>query len=231
MAESLKRKILNLLPAAMQEAVQAYRYSGLPEPFRTARAHSMLTYINLFFLQELARRLDELKISGDFVECGVYRGGSAGVLGHTAMQSPFQRNLWLYDSFEGMPPASEKDDAYSHGIENQYVGSEGITRRILKNLRVPEDRYTIVRGRFEKTFGSVEPFPIGLLHADCDFYEPVRLTLETFYPQMVPGGFVIFNDYGSFRGCRTAADEFLSANGLMGRLIQIDHDAYYFQKP
>lgn len=191
----------------------------------------MLSDINLHFLQELARRADELRVPGDFVECGVYRGGSAGVLGHAVVRSTLKRHLWLYDSFAGMPPASEKDDAHSHGIEGQYVGSEQQARRILRKLRIGEDRYSIVRGRFEETFLKAQPAPVALLHVDCDFYQPVKLTLDTFYPNVTPGGFVIFNDYGSFRGCRTAADEFLAANRMETSLVQIDRDAYYFQKP
>ena len=190
----------------------------------------MLSLINLVTLQELARRLDATKVAGDFVECGVYRGGSAGVLGDALMNSPIPRRLWLYDSFEGMPKASEKDDAHSHAIESQYVGSEDQARRILHKLRVAQDKFTIVRGRFEQTFSSVTAKPVALLHVDCDFYEPVKLTLETFYPHVVKGGFVIFNDYGSFQGCRTATDEFLAAKAIKSPLIQIDQDAYYLQK-
>jgi O-methyltransferase len=229
MAESLKHKILTLLPEPLRERVQAFRYRGLPEPLRTVRPHSMLSFINLVTLQELARRTDALKLEGDFVECGVYRGGSAGVLGYMMLQSPIPRKLWLYDSFEGMPPASDKDDAYSHQIESQYVGSEHQTLRIMKRLRVTPDRFTIVRGRFEQTLPGVNHAPVALLHVDCDFYDPVKLTLETFYRDVVPGGFVIFNDYGSFQGCRTAVDEFMSANQIKSPLQQIDHDAYYLQ--
>jgi O-methyltransferase len=230
MAESLKRKIFRRLPTSWQELIESYRYRGLPDPLRIVRPHSMLSLINLVTLQELARRLDTAKTAGDFVECGVYRGGSAGVLGDALMNSPIPRRLWLYDSFEGMPKASEKDDAHSHSIESQYVGSEEQARRILQRLRVAENKFTIVRGRFEQTFGTAKHIPIALLHVDCDFYDPVKLTLEAFYSAVVPGGFVIFNDYGSFQGCRTAADEFIAANEIKDPLIQIDQDAYYLQK-
>ena len=54
---------------------------------------------------------------------------------------------------------------------------------------------------------------MSLLHVDCDFYNPVKLTLETFYPHMEPNGFVILNDYGGFAGCRAATDEFLGSRG------------------
>ena len=230
-APSWMRKVVSRLPEPLLAQLEQIRYMGLPEPFRTVRRHSLLTYINLFFLQELGRRLDHLGIEGDFVECGVYRGGSAGVLGYSAQSSPFRRHLWLFDSFEGMPAATEKDDDYSHQIENLFVGSEEQTRSILSRLQIQSDNYTIVRGRFENTYATVKRTPVALLHVDCDFYEPVKLTLEKFYPDVVSGGYVVFNDYGSFAGCRTATDEFMSAWEIAAPLIQIDKDAYFFQKP
>jgi O-methyltransferase len=190
----------------------------------------MLSCINLFFLQELARRSDALELRGDFVECGVYRGGSAGVLGYQAMRSPANRRLRLYDAFAGMPAASKRDDDYSRSLQGQFVGSEAQTRRILHRLGVAESRYEIVRGWFEDTLPRAEPRPVSLLHVDCDFYDPVKLTLETFYPLVERNGFIVLNDYGAFAGCRAAADEFLDKTGAQGSLNQIDQDAYYFQK-
>jgi O-methyltransferase len=229
--KSIQRRLTDSLPEPLKETVENVRYWGLPVPIRTVRRYSMLSYINLFFLQELARRADALELRGDFVECGVYRGGSAGVLGYQAMRSSTTRNLWLYDAFAGMPAASKMDDDYSRSIEGEFVGSETQTRRILHRLGVMPGRYQIVRGWFEDTLPQAEPRPVALLHVDCDFYDPVKLALETFYPHIEPGGFVILNDYGGFAGCRAAAEEFLGKTGLQLLLRQIDQDAYYFQKP
>ena len=207
------------------------RYSGLPDPVRTVRPYSQLSYLNLFFLQELARRVEAAELPGDFVECGVYRGGSAGVLGAEAMKSRFARRIWLYDSFAGMPAASEQDDALSHEIRGQFVGSVDDTKRILGRLGVPADRYRIVVGFFADTLPTAERPPIALLHIDCDFYDPVKLALETFYPVVQKGGYVVLNDYGYFLGCRTATDEFLALQAPGVTLQQIDSDAYFFQRP
>ncbi len=220
-----------ILPPPLLELAYDLRYFGLPEPFRTVRPHSLLSYINLFFLQELAQRLEREEVPGDFVECGVYRGGSAGVLGYQARRSKFQRKLWLYDSFAGMPETTEKDDDLSRAIEGSYIGSEKQTRRILHRLNVPEEQYTIVVGLFEDTFSQAEISKIALLHIDCDFYDPVKLSLETFYESVQPGGYVVLNDYGFFQGSRLATDEFISNLNPKVHLIQIDQDAYYFQKP
>jgi O-methyltransferase len=116
------------------------------------------------------------------------------------MCSPANRNLWLYDAFAGMPAASKIDDPYSRSIQGQFVGSEAQTPRILHRLGVAESRYKIIRGWFEDTLPRAEPRSVSLLHVDCDFYDPVKLTLETFYPHIEPNGFIILNDYGGFGG-------------------------------
>ena len=231
MRHSVIKPLFDSLPQCGKEVIASIRYFGLPEPIRTVRPYSMLSYVNLFFLQELARRADALALRGDFVECGVYRGGSAGLLGYHAMRSPAKRNLWLYDAFAGMPAASEMDDEYSRSIQGQYVGSEAQTRRILRCLGVADDRYKIICGWLADTLPKAEPCSIALLHVDCDFYDPVKLTLETFFPHVETGGFVILNDYGGFAGCRVATDEFLEQKSSeISSLSQIDQDAYYFQK-
>ncbi|HEY9834374.1 MAG TPA: TylF/MycF/NovP-related O-methyltransferase [Stenomitos sp.] len=229
--QSAKAKLQKISPQPLLELAYDLRYFGLPEPFRTVRPHSLLSYINLFFLQELAQRLEREKIPGDFVECGVYRGGSAGVLGYEAIRSKFSRKLWLYDSFAGMPETVEKDDDSSRALTGSYIGSEQQTRRIMHRLKVPEEQYTIVVGLFEDTFPVAEQVEIALLHIDCDFYSPVKLSLEKFYDLVQPGGYVLLNDYGYFQGSRLATDEFISQLNHPVNLLQIDKEAYYFQKP
>lgn len=229
--QSAKAKLQKISPQPLLELAYDLRYFGLPEPFRTVRPHSLLSYINLFFLQELAQRLEREKIPGDFVECGVYRGGSAGVLGYEAIRSKFSRKLWLYDSFAGMPETVEKDDDSSRALTGSYIGSEQQTRRIMHRLKVPEEQYTIVVGLFEDTFPVAEQVKIALLHIDCDFYSPVKLSLEKFYDLVQPGGYVLLNDYGYFQGSRLATDEFISQLNHPVNLLQIDKEAYYFQKP
>ena len=220
-----------LLPQPLLELAYDIRYFGFPEPVRIVRPDTQLSNLNLFFLQELSRRLERDEIPGDFVECGVYRGGSAGVLGYEAARSKFKRKVWLYDSFTGMPKTTEKDDDFSRSIEGANVGSIKQVQRIMHRLRVPEEQYKIIIGLLEDTLPPLEKSKIALLHIDCDFYNPVKLSLETFYDSVEPGGYVVLNDYGSFQGCRIATDEFLSNLNPSLPLVEIDRDAHYFQKP
>ena len=228
--QSPKVLLHTILPQPLLELAYTIRNLGFPEPFRTVRPYSLLSNLNLFFLQELSQRLEREDVPGDFVECGVYRGGSAGVLGYDAIRSRFQRKLWLYDSFAGMPEAIEKDDDYSRTLKGTCLGSENQTRRILRRLNVAEARYTIVAGLFEDTLPTAEKPKIALLHIDCDFYNPVKLSLETFYKSVQPGGYVVLNDYGHFQGSRLATDEFINNLNLKVHMVQIDKDAYFFQK-
>jgi O-methyltransferase len=221
---------LERLPPRAKALAYDVRYLGLPLPLRVAKPYTLLSDINLLFLLELARRAEADGVEGDVVECGVYRGGSAAVLGHAVLGHVQPRKLWLYDAFRGMPKASAEDDEHSHAIESQFVGSEEDTRRLLARLGVPKERFEIDAGWFHQTLPRSPVRRVALLHIDCDFYEPVKLVFETFYERVSRGGYVVVNDYGSFAGARQATDEFLGARGLSPSLLQIDPDAHYLQK-
>jgi O-methyltransferase len=214
------------------ESAQKVQHFGLPEPIRTVRPHSLLSLLNLLFLQELSHRVEAADLQGDFVECGVYKGGSAGLLAYEATRSRFPRKTWLYDAFAGMPIANpNKDDRHSKEIEGGFVGSEWQTRRIMNRLRIPASSFSIGVGWFDQTLPSSPVEKIALLHVDCDFYDSVKLVLHTYYDRLQPGGYVVLNDYNSFAGCQAATDEFLSSMQLRLPVVTIDCDAVYFQKP
>jgi O-methyltransferase len=198
-------------------------------PLEIVLPHSLVDPLNLLFLKRVGERLDRTGVPGDFVEAGVYRGGSAGVLASVAQES--DRRLWLFDAFAGMPAAGEKDDERSHAIEGQYVGSEAQTRRILADVGMPPNRTELRVGWFDDTFPHADVSEIALLHVDCDFYDPVKLTLETFWDRVVPGGYVVVNDYGSYEGARTAVDEWLAGPGQGIVPVALDLHVAFFAKP
>lgn len=222
-----------VVPAGVRQRLRGAAAAPVPDLMADASAASLVTPLNLHLLRELVQRLGRLGIEGDIVECGVYRGGSAAVLGAAMLELGDERarKLWLFDSFAGMPPAGEQDGEFSHTLEGTYVGSELKTRRLLERAGVPAPRFQIVTGFYADTFPTVKTPRTALLHVDCDFYEPVKLTLEKFYPRLSPGGFVVLNDYGIYKGARTATDEFFDANGLDIEPVAIDPTASFFQKP
>lgn len=204
----------------------------VPRALEEAFLHSEVTSLNLYFLDECVQRIGRLGIAGDIVEAGVYRGGSAAVLGWSMLRHEDRpRKLWLFDSFAGFPPAGERDGDFSRTLEGSHAAGVDETRALLERVGVPEDRYEIVAGFFEDTYPKLEPPRAAILHIDCDFYESVKLTLEKFFPALSPGGFVIVNDYGIYRGANAATNEYLEANRIEVEPVALDPTAAFFQKP
>ena len=72
---------------------------------------------------------------------------------------------------------------------------------------------------------------VAVLHCDGDWYESVRLTLSTFYPQVSPGGYVVSDDYGAWSGARQATDEYRREAGVSAPLSPVDHTGRFWRKP
>jgi O-methyltransferase len=191
--------------------------------------------VNPDVLTDLARLVREVLtqgIPGDFVACGVWRGGTAFLMADLLRRvSVEDRKVWLFDSWEGMPPPKAVDGPYARECvkdpnnplhpENSRVSVREV-RRSAKNLGLAP--YTVmVQGWFDQTLPAQRQRigPIALLHIDCDWYASVRCCLENLYDQVVDGGFVVFDDYYHYDGCAVAVHEFLGKRRLPHRLESI----------
>ena len=182
-------------------------------------------------LQRLAEEVAEKRLPGHVVECGVYRGGSAVVIAERLLRGrSSSRKMWLFDVFTGMPEPGPEDPAEAWDAVGNWVSNEDIVRANLRAAKVPLERIHVVVGRYQDTFPDFKPPSIAFIHIDCDWYESVRLCLETFYDAVVPGGVLVFDDYGFWSGCRKAVDEFLSQRAPLTKLTPIDDESYYFLK-
>jgi hypothetical protein len=177
-----------------------------------------------------------VNVPGCIVECGVWRGG---VIAGIADVLGANREYYLFDSFEGLPPAKEIDgraanswqaDKSSPGYYNNCTASEEEARGVM-NLSAAV-RYTLVKGWFEETLLRFKPpCPIALLRLDADWYDSTRLCLENLYPYLADDGLIIVDDYGPWDGCARAVHEFLCrqsrAGGRVPRLRQFLNRVYY----
>ena len=190
------------------------------------RANTVVSRSKLSTLYSLARRIESAGIEGIVAECGVFRGGSAALL--AAATSP-ARQVYLFDSFQGLPEPGEKDGQQARALyrEGWCQGTAGDVRAVCRRLGVADSRVHLVEGWFQDTLPAFPPHPVALLHIDADWYESVRLCLDTFYDRVSPGGCIVFDDYGRWEGCTRAVDEFLSARGLRDRLV----GGHYVVKP
>jgi O-methyltransferase len=166
------------------------------------RGNTLITEDRLFFLYQCARHASFL--SGAGAECGVYKGGSAWLLAEAFRRFSPQKKLFLFDTFEGMPAADPIRDLHRMGDFNDT--SFGAVRDCFNG----HENVFINKGLFSETLRSVDNHVFSLVHADCDIYTSVKECCEFFYPRMVSGGIIVFDDYGfdSCPGAKLGIDEF-----------------------
>lgn len=207
----------------------------LQQIIRAVRPYTMTGNGKLHALVTAVRYLSRYQIPGDIVECGVWRGGSM----HAAVRvleaaGDTSRDLYLFDTFEGMPPPTEADR------RNDGTTAESLLARSSKKAAVwahatledvqqgfeqfsySEDKIHFVKGKVEDTIPAQAPEQISLLRLDTDWYESTAHELEHLYPRLVSGGVLMIDDYGYWQGSRKATDEFLERTGEQLMLIRMD---------
>ena len=204
----------------------------------------MVPYEGLLNVHELATLIEEKKIPGAFVECGVWKGGCSALMAEAAKKGGEGRLTWMFDSFEGLPQPTEIDGAEAKKMARnriagemkpigELVGTLENTQTILEKFKIDRTKVRIVKGWFQDTLPKNRAGigPIALLRLDGDWHESTRTCLENLFDQVVPGGYIIIDDYGHWEGCKKAVDAFLSARRLNVELIKAGYAVVYFQKP
>lgn len=146
-----------------------------------------------------------LGLSGDFIEFGSYKGGSAGVIGLQLVGT--NKTLHVCDSFQGMPEASVFDNFHMRGDFGDT--SEQAVRFGLNRLSVP---FEIHPGLFSATLKTMGDLRLAFAHVDADLYASVKESLQFCYERMIARGIIIFDDYGAptCSGAKRAVDEFFA---------------------
>ncbi len=177
-------------------------------------------------------------IPGSIVECGVWRGGSSMAAALALQQErDATRELYLFDTFDGMTAPTEADRTFDGTLAKSYLDSDvsraggvwavcGIdnVRANMLSTGYPPQRIHLVKGPVETTLPNGLPDgPIALLRLDTDWYESTRHELEHLFPRLSLGGLLIIDDYGHWQGARKAVDEYFSATGKHAYLHRIDY--------
>jgi hypothetical protein len=200
---------------------------------RVIPRYSMVSVDRLYSLYQISLGLARRQIRGSIVECGTWNGGAAAVMAHASIRGGIARNVWLFDSFEGLPAPTADDPTAVHQAYHPgwCTGSPQMAKAALMAEGVEPDSIHIVKGWFKQTLPTANLGPIVLLHIDSDWYESVRICLETFYDSVVPGGVIVLDDYYCWSGCRKAIDEFVTAKGLSDALKPSGKTAVFLTKP
>jgi hypothetical protein len=194
---------------------------------RAVQPYTMTGVDKLFALISATRYIARYNVPGAVVECGVWRGGSMQAVARTLHQAGVHdRELFLYDTFEGMTEPTEADVRYDGVPAAQrlatsdkeqsrvwaYATLEDV-RAGFEPLPYPGERIHFVKGPVEETIPGQLPDQIAILRLDTDWYESTAHELKHMYDRLVPGGVLMIDDYGWWQGSRKATDEFLERTG------------------
>ena len=210
------------------------------------RPYTMTGPERIYALAQAVRYLVRHSIPGDIVECGVWRGGSMMAVARVLLQlGDAARHLYLFDTFEGMTAPTEKDELYSGTSAAELLTKEkkevptslwcyspiDEVRQNLSGTGYNSENVHFIRGRVEDTIPGHAPQLISLLRLDTDWYESTLHELVHLVPRLSPGGVLIIDDYGWWRGARQATDEYLEQHSLRLLLNRIDQTGRIAVKP
>ena len=195
-------------------------------PLYEACRHATMTSIErLYALYKAVEYVVRHDVPGDFVECGVWRGGSVMMMALALQRLGATRRIHCFDTFEGMPPPTGADVRHETGEEaatilartpkrdGEYLWAQAALEVVKQNVRstgYPAGLVSYHEGLVEETVPASAPEVIGLLRLDTDWYESTKHELMHLYPLLASGGILIIDDYGFWRGARKATDEYLA---------------------
>jgi O-methyltransferase len=176
------------------------------ELYRSIATRTLVSRDRCYVLHTLASQA--IYLSGNFAECGVFRGGTAYMLATILSRSRRRKSLHLFDTFSGMPDSAVKErDGHKPGDFGDTSLGE-----VREYLREYETLINFYPGSIPQTFRDLEQQTYSFVYLDLDIYPATRDAITFFYPRLTPGGFIVCDDYG-FPGYQAAAkaaiDEFV----------------------
>ncbi len=138
-----------------------------------------------------------LQIEGDFIECGVWHGFlSKTICEYTDFQNQ-NREFYLVDTWGG-------------SLENHKNYQEDIFGQVEARFSMYPS-VNLVRGLVPTVLQQIPSTKIAYLALDMNGSLPELAALDFFYPKMVKGGIIYFDDYGwNYPELRKVVDEFFS---------------------
>jgi O-methyltransferase len=204
------------------------------EIIRAVRPYSMTGNDKLHALISATKYVSRYDVPGDIVEFGVWRGGGMKAVALTLEAADdFSRDLYLYDTFEGMTAPTDKDVRFDGAPAAGLLETSGKDTAVwavasLEDVqerftdgRYPQDKIHFIKGPVEETVPEHLPEQISILRLDTDWYESTDHEFKHAYDRLVSGGVLMIDDYGWWQGSRTATDEFLERTGAKLLLLRM----------
>jgi O-methyltransferase len=187
---------------------------------------------NIRFCVESALEQD---VPGDFIEAGVWRGGSviymrAMLKAHGVMD----RTVWVADSFQGLPKPNATKYPEDSGDVHYLISDLAIPlEQVQANFQVfnlLDDQVKFLKGWFKDTLPQAPIKKLAVARLDGDIYESTIDPITAIYPKLSVGGYLIVDEYYSAPGCQKAINEYRDAHGIKDPIRNIDDVGGFWQK-
>ena len=205
--------------------------------FNQVSEFTMTSFQRICSIIEAIEYISKNNVEGDIVECGVWKGGSMMTAAISLLENKdHERQLYLYDTFEGMSEPNESDISINninakeyldknkksnHDIIWAYCELDEVKHNVFKT-GYPKNNVHFIKGKVEDTLPFSKHRKIALLRLDTDWYESTKCELEILFPLLVNGGVLIIDDYGYWKGCKKAVDEYFEKENIKIFLKVID---------
>jgi len=208
---------------------------------------SMTSHERLFCLVRAIQHIENNNLEGDFVECGVWKGGNLILFQKMIEQLKIKnRKIYGFDTFEGMSEPTDADSDVGGYKAEYYMKSQkkdinidnihayapiDLVENNFANNTEDKGNLILVKGKVEETLRLAKNVPkkISVLRLDTDWYESTKIELELLYPRLVKNGVLIIDDHGEWLGSRKATDEYFK--NKKKAMFRIDRAARLFFKP
>jgi O-methyltransferase len=201
---------------------------------RQVRPWTMTSVERIHALIQAVRYLNRSAIQGPIVECGVWKGGSMAAVARTLVHlNDLDRDLYLFDTFEGMSPPTREDVDYSGGHASDILRKDPTSycndaplesvKTVLYDTGYPMEKIHFVKGNVEDTLPRHAPASLSLLRLDTDWYASTKHELTHLFPVLSKGGVLVIDDYGHWKGSRQACDEYFEEHRIPILLNRIDY--------
>jgi len=207
------------------------------EVYQFCKPFTMTSPERLFSLYQSVRYVVQNQVPGDFVECGVWKGGSSMMIAKVLQSlGVTNRNIWMYDTYEGMTEPTKEDKDFKGEDAVQLLSSAeksdsnsvwcySALEEVQSNMQktsYPTESIKYIKGKVEETIPDAIPGSIALLRLDTDWYASTYHEMIHLYPLLQVKGVLIIDDFGHWEGAKKAILQYFGENNLFPLINRID---------
>lgn len=215
----------NVHQVNINKMIQYLEFSiiGGNNPFKNYNRGSdftLLSYMRLKHIKNITEQIINSNIEGDILEAGNWRGGgmlyAKGIIDAYGVKN---KDIWMFDTFCGFPRNATVVGNYENNLVNgplsELMRSNSVEKvKSLFNVYNLSTGVHFVAGLFQDTIKSTKIPKLSYLRLDADSYTNTMFLLENLYDKLNKNGYIEFDDYGAYKGCKKAVDEFRSRNNI-----------------